>query len=106
MAVDPGADMTSAALDCEGNVLLCDDWGCQQARTGWPCKFRMSPSERAKALGWVRDLHWWSWAGRTVVGSRRFRWYVPVADNLPPAEFGTEDEALEHALLLRDVWLS
>ena len=74
----------------------------------------MSPVERALALGWSRDPDRW--------------WVTPYSDdrtypagcwsvsNCTPWATGwrgewvwyhqTEDAALEHALLLRDVWLS
>ena len=107
-AVDPDADLTTSALECDGNPLVCDDHGCEMARAGRPCPFRVSPRERAEALGWVRGEGWWKcrtcapvqwqnvvafvWTGWLVRG-RRGPWR-------------TEDEALEHALLLLDVWLS
>ena len=82
----------------------------------------MSPVKRAKALGWVDDKDGYWLAGRgdetfiivrpslVCEGEWVFHSGSGRADGRPQAvmcaAFGTEDEALEHALLMRDVWLS
>lgn len=76
----------------------------------------MSPRERAVALGWVRDVdRWWV---TPYADDRTYPAGVtadPVTDSTPwgtgwrgrwVGHHCTEDEALEHALLLLDVWLS
>lgn len=61
----------------------------------------MSPRERAEALGWVGDDDGaWVAPGMVVWLGIDDSWWVWGV------RFATEDEALEHALLLLDVWLS
>lgn len=79
----------------------------------------MSPVERAKALGWKKarseyfpqwERVWLDQAGREVLSrlptSNGYRGWCLVngAGRVPFSP--SEDEALEHALLMRDVWLS
>ena len=80
----------------------------------------MTARERAKALGWVDDgLNWYDADEIWRCGSWRDRWRAPkfarpdIVDAWLALNglrewlyFDAEDEALEHALLLRDVWLS
>lgn len=74
----------------------------------------MSPVKRAKALGWVDDKDGYWLAGR---GDETFiivrpslvcegRWVSSPGSGRAVGGFATEDKALEHALLLRDAWLS
>lgn len=76
----------------------------------------MTPRERAEALGWVRDeIHrtwhvpgspvtWWPVG--TFYAGQRLAWGAGWRGMWVPGGYGTEDEALAHALLLRDVVLS
>lgn len=73
----------------------------------------MTPRERAEALGWVRDdSAWWCirWTGRgsthSVVALYHQGPWVVHWRGRHVRYYATEDEALEHALLLLDVWLS
>jgi hypothetical protein len=75
----------------------------------------VTPRERAEALGWVRSrdaggIYWHVWLPHAAVGIGPLvweyapgRWSVLVDHRARP---DTEDEALAHALLLRDVVLS
>ena len=77
----------------------------------------MSPVERAKALGWVDDDdgYWLAWVARyadeTAIIVRpslvcEGGWVSSPGSGRAVGGFATEDGALEHALLMRDVWLS
>lgn len=79
----------------------------------------MTPRERAEALGWRRaDDGVWSRSSTRHVFSTSYSPYPvgPTRDGtwgvgwcarwVPECRYATEDEALEHALLLRDAWLS
>lgn len=74
----------------------------------------MSPRERAEALGWVRMTCTgprWIGHGEPVVWESADSYWYPcprwlASGRVLGVRFGTEDEALEHALLLLDVWLS
>lgn len=77
----------------------------------------MSPRERAVALGWACYGSRWcrTRRGRTPIvwesSTPRRGWgFHPrgayAQDWMDTRWFRTEDEALEHALLLLDVWLS
>ena len=69
----------------------------------------MKPRERAEALGWVRwtrnGRHVWRVPGMELFWSYTHEtWSIYVRGAW--LDFATEDEALAHALLLRDVVLS
>ena len=83
----------------------------------------MTPRERAEALGWVlahvsygaagSEARWETPAGKEIAWCSdqqrwpRVGWWVgpPIIDGMG-TYYPTEDEALAHALLLRDVVLS
>lgn len=77
----------------------------------------MTPRERAEAIGWRRDADG-MWSSTRNIFSASYSPYPvgPMRDGawgvgwcsrwMPGCRYATEDEALEHALLLRDVWLS
>ncbi len=80
----------------------------------------MTPRERAEALGWVRrtpagDYVRWDfppaqsaegWPVSSYVVGERTLWGVGFRGRWVPDGYDAEDEALAHALLLRDVVLS
>lgn len=78
----------------------------------------MTTRERAEALGWVRGVDRWCWWVTPYTSDHTYPAGLvanPRTDSEPWSTgwrgewvwfHATEDEALEHALLLLDVWLS